>query len=86
MKKSDEMRWVGQPCITSINGTVSLPCDNIYICLSIFLELNIRYNVAPSAYLNDIYILSLLWQQKYMPLNDTRIKYSFLHYTYRDDC
>jgi hypothetical protein len=40
-----------------------------YICVGIFLELNIRNNTAPSAYLNK-YILSLLWRKKYVPLID----------------
>jgi hypothetical protein len=44
-----------------------------YICVGIFLELNIRNNAAPSAYLNNKYILSLLWQKKYVPLSDRRI-------------
>jgi hypothetical protein len=34
-----------------------------YICVGIFSELNIRNNTAPSAYLNNKYILSLLWQK-----------------------
>lgn len=34
-----------------------------YIYVGIFSELNIRNNTAPSAYLNNKYILSLLWQK-----------------------
>jgi hypothetical protein len=49
-----------------------------YICVGIFSDLNIRNKTAPSAYLNNEYILSLLWRKEYVPLIDRTVEESII--------